>query len=200
MQDGAAALPTWECGIGRWAERYIRRNLWRVQSISSFEDLGADARLRDEICKKTYTSVTEPAHFMALFKTALTNHINLLSRQAALEVREADLPQVNEDGEPYVAYHDLLGHHDYNAGMLKIMLSEAPPEVKLLLQVLCDDDHLDKLRTEHASHKSGVRSLQRGGLYVRETTNEWYCRLLGLDPNAHDIVSMVRRYLGQEYD
>lgn len=30
---------------------------------------------------------------------------------------------------------------------------------------------------------------------VRETTNEFYCRLLGLDPRAHDVRKMVRDYL-----
>ena len=31
---------------------------------------------------------------------------------------------------------------------------------------------------------------------TRETTNEFYCRLLGLDPREHDVRKLVRDYLG----
>lgn len=79
----AIFTPDWEHGTYRkWAEWFVIKNHWRVQHIfADHDECMAQVALIFAVCfRKYYGKVTNPAHFMSLFKTAVTRKWNTYAR------------------------------------------------------------------------------------------------------------------------
>ena len=117
---------------------------------------------------ETYPRVTQPGHFMALFKMAMTNKMHDRSlytqRKKCVEVL---LP---EDASTY--FQGRIGEVT-NAGYLMALLAEEP-ELQLVLETLARG-----LPIEKPSKK-------------RENLSMRLCRILGLGPDKDPIASLKR--------
>lgn len=167
---------------------------------------------------KTDPTPDDRRQMMALVRTALTHHVHgLASRRTATPedtfaslVMRNDSPRV-EDALSATACADGIG----------VVLASAPRELVELVMIIAGDavraaqfvydasgtretidQHLLRLRSGDGDVKfqrSRVRRvgarLRLGGRAVRETTNEAYCRLLGLDPREHDVRGLIKNYL-----
>lgn len=178
--------------ISGWAVNHIKKNYWRVGHLHDFEDLISDAYLKFLECKQRYEGeVTEPKHFMALFKRAFSNHIHDLSVKHT-EIREHIFDGYSED----LVFEDILAVciGDENPGFMMALIDKAPPEVKLFINLLDDDEFLKKLR-EGRRYRNLINYMGRKTYRVKETNNQLICRLLGLDSKRINIINAVRTYL-----
>jgi hypothetical protein len=76
-------LPRWEGTFENYSKGFVHKNEWRTRSIvPSREDaLQECAEVFSRLQNIYSTSVTEPKHFMALYKTALVRHWQCLVRK-----------------------------------------------------------------------------------------------------------------------
>lgn len=168
--------PEWEGPIKGWTINFIKRNYWRVASHYEFEDLLQEAYIKYlQICN-AYPNVMQPAHFMRLYQVALRNHMHDLANAVTREVTELVDPEVL--GQVPAAN----GHY----GFINTLVRQAPEEVKLFLEKLADDDGAIEMRQPRQYTLGYWLS------YIRETNNEFYCRILGLDPKEVKLTTMIR--------
>lgn len=175
-------VPKFKGPIEGWVVNFLRRNYWRVERTMEYEDAMQEARL--VFCKliHKYPTIDTPQHFMSLFQTAWRNHFNDLttadtsSRCLTYEAQmtDADESPLNVEG---------IGELD-NAGMLTVMLKQAPQEVNqvLALFVSAPTELLGLARM----------SWKRSGKY-REDGNKMINELLGR-PHHTDSIGAVERY------
>jgi hypothetical protein len=124
--------------------------------------------------------------FQFIVGRAFHNHIfSLASRHARhVEVNVSALAPAGVETAVDIIWDKVCPPQDEEASLM-VKLAEAPKEIKQLLQVLVDDA-VDGFRWT----RYGRRWSQRR----RETTNEYYCRLVGLDPKQVDLVAQIEQY------
>ncbi len=126
--------PQWEGPVKGWARKFITKNKWRCDHIWSFEDLMQDAFVIYLKIVDHYPGVREPAHFMALYQTALRNEMHNQSRKMyARNEGSLDTCQVS------------IPDHS-NFGYVAAALAEAPEELKLALAM--GDDKMEEVLRE----------------------------------------------------
>jgi hypothetical protein len=128
--------PVWEDTFSSWAISTIRKQRWRCDIIEDEEDLLQDAHLLFLKLAARYPRVIEARHFMALFKTALNNHIHDKSRY--LQRKHACHVELPMDTSELCIGH--IGDTT-NAGYMAALLAEAPEELKLALALLTEEPH-----------------------------------------------------------
>jgi hypothetical protein len=115
---------------------------------------------------------------MALFKRAYTNHIHDLARKKRV-VRACTV--IDRAGiEPQLA--ELAGYTNPDTSPAVALL---PPEVRKLMHALLNDPRA----------RSRMRRRLDG---TRQTTNEFFCRLVGLNPSAVNLHVVLTEALGPE--
>lgn len=180
MEEGTFS-PVWEGAISKWAISYSKRNYWRVQDRYELQDIYQEAYLKFLVCKHQYEGkVTEPKHFMALYKTAFTRRMSDLSR-----IRQSELVM---DVEVTLV--------DYNMGPMAISIQKAPEAVKKLLALHINDNSeiAGKARRECKRYKPlSKKTYKDGAVALRETTNHLYSRALDIDPRI-DVVGQTWKY------
>jgi len=126
--------PVWEGAVKNWASGYINKQQWRCDIIVGHDDLLQDAYLIFlKLCGR-YPRVIDPRHFMALFKTSLTNAIHDKSSRAT---RKGEcLVDLGADISDSCA--EWAGELT-NAGYLSALLAEAPEELRLALALLANE-------------------------------------------------------------
>lgn len=163
--------PQWEGPIKGWARGCITKNKWRCDPILDNEDLLQDAYLVFLKLVDHYPSVREPRHFMALFKTALTNEMHNYARDMRGH------PDTTDVGDA-VEYT--------NWGHVAALLATAPAELRLALSVFMDETKLAEL------NKVVIRPrFSRRNLVPRENLNAKLARVAGFDPSL-DVVTMIK--------
>lgn len=130
--------PQWS-EVRGFARNYIRDNKWRYESINDMDDLMQDAYLVFLKVSDSYPRVVEPKLFMSLYKTSL---IYFLTDKAREYRRKCDLIQENQDVS---TLHEKVP--DYSEGPMYALLNAGPPELKMFVALLKDDDKIAKLRT-----------------------------------------------------
>jgi len=131
--------PQWDDIVVGWTKNFIRQNYWRTETYNDKEDLLQDAYVVFMKVRDSYPQVVEAPLFMKLYKTALwrafmdkgrklKNDI-LATRQAAQEAAFL-IPELKT----------------YNEGPLNVLLSEGPPEIRMLMEFINNDSNLEKLR------------------------------------------------------
>lgn len=135
--------PKWEPEIRGWAFNYIRQNKWRYEHIHDIEDLMQDAHLVFLKVAEAYPRVVEPRHFMSLYKTSLRN---ALADKAREYHRKLDLIDEGVAFDPLSPEGFTETGYEVPEGPLAAMISHGPPELKMFLDLLQDDNRLAELR------------------------------------------------------
>lgn len=213
-----------DAGMRAYIAKFARRNYWRIASWYDLDDLIQDGffcyakcRARYVLELKTLPEIpTSPDHrklMMRLVMTAFTRHVHDLSidrTECAAECCFADAGEADRDFSDEVARTVAAPPGPES---LVDLLAAAPREVADLIAILVGDavraaafvrdagglretavQHVRRVAAGDGRTKFRRSRLRRRS--VRETTNELYCRLLGLDPREHDVRRMVRDYLG----
>lgn len=105
---------------------YIHANAWKFKSIMSKEDALQEGYLMFAHCAELYPDVEQP-HFMALYKTTLTNRVIDWARKAH-DSRHVSLNAADEDS----GVRDIIGELE-NDGYLHVLVRQAPQEVTQVL-------------------------------------------------------------------
>lgn len=144
--------PRWEPEIKNWSKAYIAKNKWRCESINGVDDLLQDAYVVFLKVSEAYPRCVEPARFMALYKTSFRNMIFDKSRE--LERRFYvidDFEEVNPIKEDRVV--DPMS----DMGSVAALISQGPPEIRMFMSFIMQDDNLVKLREPQRLHRGEPR-------------------------------------------
>jgi len=171
-----------------WLIQEARKNYWRVASTYAFEDLVQDGYWQYyRIATKYRSTVKSRAHLMSLFKTTFINHIHTIvtkQNRHPFPMTFSDLALDGQEEDFIDILHNKAMYEEDGYASFMRLISEAPPAIAQLLLVL---------QTE-----SGVRIMREPYLKedgTRETTNERFCRILGLDPKLFNLAQMTKAYL-----
>lgn len=134
----SAFEPEWKGPIEGYVVNFLTKNHWKIVRTCPREDALQEAYCVFLRVKRKYTGkvargqrrVTEPRHFMALFKTAWYNQFTELANLDTAQRVECTMP-VDDEGNEF----ELTGSTD-NDGMLAVMIREAPREVTMVLSLL----------------------------------------------------------------
>lgn len=188
--------PQWDGPISGWVANFAGRNHWRVREVCpEYDDLVQECFIKFLHMCDTYPGVMEPAHFMALYKTAVNNMVNTMSMKATAH-RDfwVDIDpdgRAAQDGAP-LTWEDVASRllpAEMHGGDFAVLLAEAPYEVQLLVSAFFDDNLIEELR--------GARLRDTEDRFARrETTNEFFCRVLGLDPATVNLPALLKEHFG----
>lgn len=153
-----------DVGARRWLAKTARKNYWRVEHWMSVDDLISDGVLCWQIICAKYPKVREPAHLMRLFQRTYINHLNKIANK-----RTAQVPEVAVDELPT----DAICHD--SGREFSQLITEAPHPLRQVLQLIAADPAL--LSVQARRYINGRR----------QTTNEWLCGFVGLDPRRYDL-------------
>ena len=161
-----------DAGMRGFIVNKARKEFWRVNAWYDFDDLVQDGYLCYAKCRARYrNTVTDKPHFMALVQTAFHNHIMTLAGKHRLAKKESALSSLtSETRDEAAVLHSSPFASTSEMASLSLLISQAPAEFKQLIQLLVGDG---------AEALGFKRKAARRGKGVRETTNEYYCRLLG---------------------
>ena len=171
-----------------------KREFWRVAELCDFDDLVQDGYMCYAKCRRAYldgrTDLTgtkdERRWFQALVKTAFNNHIHTLSAKRKFGHTDVISQLGGETQSTEAVWDSLLEAQPEDATLLTVLAS-APAEIVQLVKLLAGDG-LNAL---------GFERKRKGRRALRETTNEYYCRLLGKDPTVYDVVGQLKAYFGK---
>lgn len=194
--------PLLDAGMRGYIIKTVSREYWRVANLYEFDDLVMEGYLCYCKCKKAAMNATlasgGPAYpasgvptkaqrrnFQVLFSTAFANHISSLSakQKGGSEYPMSQLIGDDSSAEEFADQH-LVPQPEL--GTFMALLANAPAELKQLIQILALDGQdlfVFKRRRNKRRH-------------IRETSNEFYCRILGLDPKEVDIAGKLKAYFG----
>lgn len=180
--------PTWDGPIAGYATNQVANLHWRVARTMDWDEAKQEACLVFCRCRDRYRGkVTEPAHFMALFKTALERRFIDLARIDVRRRSEVPLP-VTRDEDDNESPFEQVGELD-NDGLLAVMVKQAPREVRMVLSLLLDAPSEIVEGALAGWRASGDRRAKHGG-------SKHVNRLLGL-PEDQDTMAQVREYFSQ---
>lgn len=156
-------------GLRGWLVNYSKRNFWRVPSCYDLDDLIQDGYLCYCVCNAKYRHVKVQRHFMALVKVTFHNHITDLANERT-RLGEVLVPPDSPT----------LDRVETPDALCAVLLRQLPDELKQLLHVLL-----------HGARQIPMRRYADG---TRETTNDYLCRLLGVDPDLVDVENVFREH------
>lgn len=121
-------------------------------------------------------------HFMRLLQRTYLNRISTLARRQsrATELLMNDLVAVMPEVPEAASWDRLIPPEDETATTM-ILLRSAPEEIRQLFKIMVDD-------VTRPMRRFGKRNRP-----ARETTNDYYCRLLKL-PRGFDMVGLVQKH------
>lgn len=184
--------PYLDAGMKGWIVNTAKREYWRVTELCDLQDLVQDGYLCYAKCRCAYpklSGVKNPTkdhrrQFQALVSMAFANHISSLAvKHKGVSVQAVSQLMRAGEIDDGTLLEQLMPSQPEQATFLALLAS-APAEIKQLIELLISDG-LDLLKFER---KRTHRRL------LRETTNEFYCRILHLDPITHNIAEQIRTY------
>lgn len=178
-----------DAGLRSFIVSTAKREYWRVAGVLDLEDLIQEGYLCYYKCYRRYS---DPANrnypkdeltsswMQAIVARAFQNRIYDLAskKRYGFAVSASEEAAANESPEQLL---DRVLPPVQEASTLRAMLAQAPWELVELLRILANDGKtaLGFKRKPHAG---------------RETTNEYYCRLLGVSPEERNLVQELREY------
>lgn len=192
MQDGTGTADVFlDAGMRGWIVRKASKEYWRVAHWYELSDLIQDGYLCYAKCKQAYPvlmSTAQPTpeqrrHVMSLVQRAFCNHITDLAKSRMRLTDMAVSQLVGEEGSENSFWEKVTAPDEVASSGATVgqLLRSAPKELLDLITLLAQD--------------AGFQRKRKGRRLVRETNNERYCRLLGLDPLTHNVVAMIRDHL-----
>lgn len=173
-------------GMKAWLVYYARKNLWRVPDWYDLSDLIQDGYICYLKCRARYKGsprITQRREFMALFMRAFINHVTDLSNLKTDAGEVPILSGVDSLSESQAIERFVPPEHE--EATTRLLIKEAPLEVKALMYLFFTEDGRGRLQ----------RRLFRRCNGERETTNEFLCRLIGVDPDTVNLPNIVQNYL-----
>lgn len=164
--------PKWEPEVKGWAFKYIRDNKWRYETINDIDDLMQDAYLVFLKVADAYPRVVEAPHFMALYKTSLSNYLTDKAREYG---RKLDLIAEEHvfDDPASPTKEDLSLNTAHNEGPFYALIASGPPELQMLLAFMQDEGNLAELQKPQRK--------RRGQAYPRLNFDQRVSKLLGIE-------------------
>jgi len=182
-------MPQFSGEIEGYVTNFLRKNFWRVQASMEYEDAMQESHwLFLKLADRYSGDVTEPRHFMALFKQALFRHFADLSTMdtgVRSHVLDSQLGE-DQDSEEYQGMiNAVVGDLD-NSGLLMIMLQQAPADISTVLSffLMAPQELVD-----------GAFASWRNSKKKREGGNKMLCSILGF-PQGTDIQGKIYCYFG----
>ena len=181
--------PQWDGPISGYAHNFCAQNHWRVASFMDYDDMIQEAYIKYLHCARKYPRVVEPKHFMRLFQIALTNRFNTLSNFASRSGERVDnVAYVDpEDGTESSLIDNVIGEVKHG-GDLAVLYSQMPQEARDCLMAMLSGNP-EQFRTGR------IKSEVRRGLWKRETTNQFWCRIINADATKVNIPEVFRTLL-----
>jgi hypothetical protein len=141
----------WRGPLRQWAAKFIKKNQWRCDRIYEFDDLMQEAYLIFLRISEKYPHVVEPRHFMGLYKIALANWFH--DQAAYMKRKNTQHVDLNADAlELCLGQTGELRH----AGLLSILLDEAPQELRLALALLAEHPETLRSTANHKGHRENL--------------------------------------------
>ncbi len=144
--------PQWDSVVKGWTRKFILQNRWRTETINDIDDLMQDAYIVFMKVRDTYPMVVEAPLFMRLYQTALWRKFMDKGRKLKNDILVARYMSQE------ISTH-MPEMKSYNEGPLKVLLMDGPPEIKMLLDFLNNDDNL-KLLCEPQRKRRGYTPRQ----------------------------------------
>lgn len=176
---------TFEGPIEGYVVNFLRKNYWKVERTVPRDDVMQEAHVVYLRCKRRYPDV-EDKHFMALFKTAWSNHFTDLANEDTERRCEVSSSVHDDDDEHRVAYAEPCGATD-NDGMLSVLVQQAPREVSMVLNLFLNAPQ-ELLDLALSKWRENGRYLAGGSKHVTQ--------MLGL-PADLDVLKMVEDHFCQ---
>jgi hypothetical protein len=184
-----------DAGMKGWIFTIAKSNFWRVAYWYEFQDLIQDGYLCYAKCRARYGQFAhggtptkeERKWFMALVQRAYINHITDL---ANWKTATPETPFSMCEEETISAATVWLSPRPL-ASLGGLMVSD---NIKRLALALISDIDTRHRKTRLRKHKTATGSVRYipSRARMRETRNQLYCRLVGLDPVKVDLVAEVR--------
>ena len=157
-----------DAGMHRWIRNTATKNLWRMPPYYDVDDLIQEGYLAYAKCALKYPHVKEVRHFMALVKVSFVNQIHSLANRHTkrLAVNICDELLADTASIPeHVTFH--------------VLVKQLPNELQELITILLND----------------ARPMLRFTDGTRETTNEYFCRLIGIPPEVN-VLAVFKEHFG----
>lgn len=195
--------PEWEGPVEAWTVKTIKKNLWRVAPFLDFDDLYQNAFIIFMDCCERYSHVWKASHFMRLYMTCFRNHLNKESNKRTANAQHAVSNSPLFDSEHSSGTMDVLASERsfFDDAEMALLIDEAPREVKVLLNGISDAlkyarDGACRETTISRQHRIvSFFTYRRNDRGQRETTNEYLCRIAGLDPSRYDLLHTLLTWL-----
>ena len=131
-----AVVPQWEGPFQDYARGFVSRNAWRVSwRYDRDECMGIAGEVFARIIARysgkvhpKYGTVTDPKHWMGIFKQALSNEFHTYAYEARAYVEAQQ-----RWGEEELARR---GDIEYNEGTLSVLLSGASQELRDVMEIV----------------------------------------------------------------
>lgn len=208
-----AADPYLDSGMHGYIRNTAVKEFWRVADwYDDVADLIQDGYMCYAKCRARYVDqlgtlpATNPTDehrrwMMSLVKTAFWRHIKFTVAGKMQYGHEEPVSQLARDDQTDADPWDKLTPPvDGEAAVLMVLLS-LPSELQQLAVLLAGDgaEALGFKRTALARYTTagGTKRTVSCHRPLRETTNQYYCRLLGIDPAANDVVGKLRAALAR---
>lgn len=205
--------PYLDAGMHGYIRKTAVKEFWRVAAwYDDVADLVQDGYLCFAKCRARYVDqlgvlpATDPGPdhrkwMMALVRTAFDRYIKYTiagKMRGAYEIPVSQLvrPGAEDPADPWEG----IGPGQPADVSMAMLVYSLPTELQQLIVILAGDgagalgmrcDRLERRKTASGATRVVRRSRRR----LRETTNQYYCRLVGLDPAEHDLVGQVRALL-----
>lgn len=149
-----------------WVFKYIDKNWWRFSSLYEHEDLVQEAAVKFYHCRCKYDSVSEPKHFMSLFKTSVRNHFNDLASSA----------RISNQSIPWM---DHMGGIDWHGGEAELAALD------VLRSAVMDENRLRKIATISGMSENALQSMVQmtgGSMSEVNPIEVELCHAVGTEP------------------
>lgn len=200
MGQAIPAFATLDGGLQGYIFKTASKNLWRVASFMDLDDLIQEGYLAYAICVKRYAygerirgvkNTSEKdcrRRFMKLFKVIYANRITNLANAKRKSVPQSLFTDLGTAEHEFSLERlsNILGT-DQGIAYINALIAQAPEEVKKLLRLFCSEDGLKQLQNVPARDLTTLEH--------RESPNQFFCRLVGLDPKQVNLVKLTRDLL-----
>lgn len=174
----------WDDRFKGWLCKYVKKNLWKVGDYIDFEDLIQDGYILFIKLQKKYPDA-EIKQFMALFKRSFSNYIYDL-RKSNLREHDCLSLLINESiidntiNNLSISYGE-KEESDYLLELDKTLF-QAPKDFITIITALLNGTYSKK-------NKKFMSKLR-----IRESTNEFLCRIVNKNPKNNNIVKEIQQY------
>lgn len=154
-----------------WIVNTAKRNIWRIPNWYDLDDLIGEGFICYAVCNIKYRHVRQTRQFMKLVQTTFRNHITDLANERTLSPEEVSVPPDSP----------LLVRAEIGDALLLTMLNQLPKELQVLITRLIGGTDLPRMKR----YKNGVR----------ETSNEYLCRLMGVDHKYVNVLEIFKEHV-----